>query len=295
MPVPSAYCANALAGGPNRREMPRGKAEQCPNVSPEPARRDACRPAAARPLRRVRMLTTGRWHPPLDARLMPTVIAVGAAEPRDRQERRRLQPGGVDRGIWAAAWWSSISTFGRRASTRLFGVKSPDGGLQGWLERKRDRRDEPAQQTRVRNLRLLPSPLPVADAAGSAGLSDLGLRDQRLALVRELTDLDSDVDPRRPRRGQSRRPVRLLRHVRGPSGGHVARAARAAGDIRVPEERGASRGTQARRGRPRRPRAAFRAGWSAIRSTRPTRRRPSTRSRAWSARTSGSRCRSSAA
>jgi len=137
------------------------------------------------------MLSTGRWHPPLDARLMPTVIAVGAAER------------GIGKSVVVSNLAASIAGLGRRVvvvdldfrSPRqhtLFGVESPDGGggLQGWLERKRDRRDEPAQQTRVRNLRLLPSPVPVADGTGSA---DLRARDQRMALVRELTDLDGDV------------------------------------------------------------------------------------------------------
>jgi len=148
--------------------------------------------SATRPLRRVRMLSTGRWHPPLDARLMPTMIAVGSAEP------------GLGKSVVVSNLAASIAGLGRRVvvvdldfrSPRqhtLFGVKSPDGGLQRWLERKRDRRDEPAQQTRVRNLRLLPSPVSMTDAAGPADSTDMRVRDQRLALVQELTDLDSDV------------------------------------------------------------------------------------------------------
>jgi MinD-like ATPase involved in chromosome partitioning or flagellar assembly len=144
--------------------------------------------STSRPLRRVRMLSTGRWHPPLDARLMPTVIAVGAAEP------------GTGKSVIVSNLAASIAGLGRRVVVAdldfraprqhtLFGVKSPEGGLQAWLERKRDRRDEPPQQTRVRNLRLLPGPLPV-DPAGAAGISS---RDQRRAMVQELTDLDSDV------------------------------------------------------------------------------------------------------
>src|SRR6478736_708841 len=55
-----------------------------------------------RPLRRVRMLTTGRWHAPLDARLMPTVIAVGAAER------------GLGKSIVVSNLAASIAGLGRR-------------------------------------------------------------------------------------------------------------------------------------------------------------------------------------
>jgi Mrp family chromosome partitioning ATPase len=127
------------------------------------------------------MLTTGRWHPPLDARLMPTVIAVGGAEP------------GIGKSVVVSNLAAAIAGMGRRVvvvdldfrSPRqhtLFGVKSPEGGLQGWLERKRDRRDEVAQPTRVRNLRLLPGPVPVAPPAGLT-VSGAGLRDERRAVI----------------------------------------------------------------------------------------------------------------
>jgi MinD-like ATPase involved in chromosome partitioning or flagellar assembly len=139
--------------------------------------------AGGRPLRRVRVMSTGRWHPPVDARLMPTVIAVGAAA------------GGMGTSIVASNLAASIAGLGKRVVVvdldfraprqhSLFGVTSPAGGLQGWLERKRARRDEAAQQTRVRNLRLLPSTAAI-DAPPS--------RQERQELVRELTDLDSDV------------------------------------------------------------------------------------------------------
>jgi len=114
---------------------------------------------------------------------MPTVIAVGAAER------------GIGKSIVVSNLAASIAGLGRRVVVvdldfraprqhTLFGVSSPEGGLQGWLERKRARRDELAQMTRVRNLRLLPST--AAPGAPPA-------RDQRQALVRELNDLDSDV------------------------------------------------------------------------------------------------------
>src|SRR3982751_1547623 len=114
-----------------------------------------------RALRRVRVMSSGRWHPPVEARRMPIVVAVGAAQP------------GMGKSIVACNLAAAIAGLGRRVVVvdldfraprqhALFGVKSPEGGLQRWLERKRDRRDEVAQQTRVRNLRLLPSPAPIA-------------------------------------------------------------------------------------------------------------------------------------
>jgi len=140
--------------------------------------------AAPKSLRRVRMLSSGRWHAPMDTRLMPTVIAVGSAAR------------GLGKSVVVSNLAASIAGLGRRVVVvdldyraprqhTLFGVTSPEGGLQAWLERKRARQDELAQATRVRNLRLLPAP-----AAGDATPPS---RDERLALVRELNDLDSDV------------------------------------------------------------------------------------------------------
>jgi MinD-like ATPase involved in chromosome partitioning or flagellar assembly len=136
-----------------------------------------------KPLRRVRMLSSGRWHAPMDSRLLPTVIAVGAAAP------------GLGKSVVVSNLAASIAGLGRRVVVvdldyraprqhTLFGVASPEGGLQAWLERKRARQDELAQPTKLRNLRILPAPA-VAAAPPS--------RDERLALVRELNDLDSDV------------------------------------------------------------------------------------------------------
>lgn len=128
-------------------------------------------------------MSAGRWHPPVDARLMPTIIAIGAAAR------------GMGTSIVASNLAAAIAGLGKRVVVvdldfraprqhGLFGLKSPDGGLEEWLERKRARRDEPAQATRVRNLRLLP-----CTAATDAPPS----RQQRQDLVRELADLDSDV------------------------------------------------------------------------------------------------------
>src|SRR4051794_28490305 len=192
MPVPSAYCANALAARPNRRQIAQGESRGMSERQARNGSEARMSSSAPRPLRRVRMLTTGRWHPPLDARLMPTVIAVGAAEP------------GIGKSVVVSNLAASIAGLGRRVVVAaldfraprqhtLFGVKSLPGGLQGWLERKRNRRDEVAQQTRIRNLRLLPSPVPASDPAEVPGLPDAGSRDQRRAIMQELTDLESDV------------------------------------------------------------------------------------------------------
>jgi MinD-like ATPase involved in chromosome partitioning or flagellar assembly len=139
--------------------------------------------ASPRPLRRVRVLSAGHWHAPLDGQQMPTVIAVGAAEL------------GAGKSIVVSNLAASIAGMGRRVvivdldfhaprQHTLFGLSSPEGGLEAWVERKRERRDEVAQSTSVRNLRLLPC---TASRAGPPAL------EQRRALVRELHDLDSDV------------------------------------------------------------------------------------------------------
>jgi MinD-like ATPase involved in chromosome partitioning or flagellar assembly len=139
--------------------------------------------ATPRALRRVRMLTAGHWHSPLDARHMPRVIAVASAA------------SGAGKSIVACNLAASIAALGRRVVVvdldfraprqhALLGVSSPDGGIEAWLERKRARRDEVAQTTSVRNLRVLPCTM---SPAGPPPL------DQRRALMRELHDLDSDV------------------------------------------------------------------------------------------------------
>ena len=136
-----------------------------------------------RPLRRVRLMSAGHWHSPLDARLMPTVIAVAAAGP------------GMGKSIVVCNLAASIAAMGRRVVVvdldfraprqhMLFGLTSPDGGIEAWLERKRARRDELAQATSVRNLRLLPC---------TVSPSGPPPQEQRRELMRELTDLDSEV------------------------------------------------------------------------------------------------------
>jgi flagellar biosynthesis protein FlhG len=137
--------------------------------------------ATARTLRRVRVLSSGRWHAPLDTQRLPLIVAVGAAQ------------AGMGKSIVVSNLAAAIAGLGRRVVVvdldfraprqhALFGVDA-DGGLESWLERKRTRQDEPGRATPVRNLRLLPSATPG---------SPMPL-EQRRALLRELYDLDSDV------------------------------------------------------------------------------------------------------
>src|SRR5215471_13554231 len=134
--------------------MPRGKARI---MSERQARGSVGRMSspALRQLRRLRVMSTGRWHAPLDAAPSPTIIAVGAAE------------SGLGKSVVVSNLAASIAGLGRRVvivdldfraprQHALFGVPTPEGGLEAWVERRRDRRDELAATTPVRNVRLLP-------------------------------------------------------------------------------------------------------------------------------------------
>ena len=145
------------------------------------AKPDRLSPRAS--LRRLRVMTSGRWHPPLAKRRRASIIAVGAAQP------------GVGKSIVAANLAAAIAGLGRQVilvdfdlhaprQHALFGLDSPPGGLGAWLERKRIRRDEPARATAVRNLRLLPRIEPSESAQTTA---------RRAAIVEELYDLESET------------------------------------------------------------------------------------------------------
>jgi MinD-like ATPase involved in chromosome partitioning or flagellar assembly len=128
-------------------------------------------------------MSSGRWHAPLEARGGPTIIAVGGAQP------------GVGKSIVACNLAASIAGLGRSVVVvdldfqaprqhGLFGVAPAETGLQAWLQRRRERRDELAPRTPVRNLRLLPC----------ATALDTGTPEElRAAVLGELHDLDSEV------------------------------------------------------------------------------------------------------
>jgi MinD-like ATPase involved in chromosome partitioning or flagellar assembly len=129
--------------------------------------------AAPRAVERVRMLSTGRWRPPLGqtpltGRRAPRVIAVGAALP------------GVGKSVIASNLAVAIGGLGRQVvivdldlgSPRqhaLFGVEAAQGG---------------ERQTGVRNVRLWPA------ATSLDGASDA---ESRRAVIDGLGHLDADV------------------------------------------------------------------------------------------------------
>jgi MinD-like ATPase involved in chromosome partitioning or flagellar assembly len=128
-------------------------------------------------------MSAGRWHAPLEAPRGPTIVAVGAAQP------------GVGKSVVACNLATSIAGLGRRVVVvdldvkaprqhSLFGVESRETSLHAWLERKRERRDEVAPSTPVRNLRLLPC---------ASGIDLRAPGELRRAVVGELHDLDSEV------------------------------------------------------------------------------------------------------
>src|SRR5262245_15550665 len=97
--------------------------------------------SSGRSLRRLRVMSSGRWHAALDRQRSPTVIAVGSAQPA------------AGKSIVACNLAASIAGLGRRVVVvdldlraprqhTLFGASSPEGGLQAWLERKQEEREQ---------------------------------------------------------------------------------------------------------------------------------------------------------
>src|SRR5438046_5068404 len=141
---PPALPTRNLAGG------------QGPIMSERQARGSLGRMASPtlRQLRRVRVMSTGRWHAPMDAAPAPTIIAVGAAE------------SGLGKSVVASNLAASIAGLGRRVVVvdldfraprqhAMFGVPAPDDGMEDWLERKRARRDELASTTPFPSVQVL--------------------------------------------------------------------------------------------------------------------------------------------
>ena len=89
--------------------------------------------ATPRTLRRLKVLSSGRWHAPLDTQRLPLIIAVGSARP------------GMGKSIVASNLAAAIAGLGRRVVVvdldfraprqhALFGVQ-PEGELETWLEK----------------------------------------------------------------------------------------------------------------------------------------------------------------
>jgi len=139
--------------------------------------------AAARSLRRVRLMSTGRWHPPMGpvtARRPTRIVAVGAATR------------GAGKSVVALNLAASMAGLGRQVvlvdmdprtprQHRMIGMTPPTETLDVWFAQRRDPLDAAPPPTRVRNLRILPGLAPSSDA------------EVRRALVDELYALDCDV------------------------------------------------------------------------------------------------------
>lgn len=141
----------------------------------------------------MRVLSAGRWHPPLiqppaPAQALPLIVAVGAAR------------AGAGKSTVAANLAVAIAGLGRRVvlvdldlrtpqQHQLLGLVPERGSdLRSWLERRRQHIDVAPRSTGVRNLRILPPALatregdpPPLDVAG------------RRSLVHELYDVGGDV------------------------------------------------------------------------------------------------------
>jgi MinD-like ATPase involved in chromosome partitioning or flagellar assembly len=142
--------------------------------------------AARTGLKRLRVMSSGRWRPPVDA--PPTsrtarLLAVSSALP------------GAGKSVIASNLAAAIAGLGRDVvlvdldvkaprQHALLGVPPPSAGLTSWLSARRQQTDDAPTTTKVRNLRLLPC-LPIGDER-----SDL---DVRQGLVSELYSVDGDV------------------------------------------------------------------------------------------------------
>ena len=206
--------------------------------------------AAPRAIRRVRVMSSGRWHAPLDARPTPTLIAVGAAA------------SGMGKSVVVSNLAASIAGLGRRVVVvdldfrrphqhTLLGAPPPDERLDAWLERKRARRDEPARATKIRNLQIVAV--------------------RRRACRGRVDGAAARADRGAPRSGQRggrdrrRAPTTAtisstFRRTRPAPAGHLARDARARGHLCVPAGRRATGGAGPRRATPARSCARFAGG-----------------------------------
>jgi MinD-like ATPase involved in chromosome partitioning or flagellar assembly len=111
--------------------------------------------APAPPVRRVRVMTTDRWHAPVAEAGTRLVVAVGSAQ------------AGAGKSIVASNLAAALAGLGRKSvlvdldpltprQHDLVGAAPAKKPLQAWLEERRQARDSGPVATRVRNLRLLP-------------------------------------------------------------------------------------------------------------------------------------------
>ena len=145
-------------------------------------------PGRAPAFKRLRVMSSGRWHAPMHpAAAGPgtaRLVAVGSARAGAGKSVVASNLACAIRGPRAARDPGRPRLLKTPQVHQLLGLVAPRESLSGWLDKKRRYIDEAPQHTRVRNLRVLPR----ADL--SAEPMD---RARRRALVQELHDVEGDV------------------------------------------------------------------------------------------------------
>jgi MinD-like ATPase involved in chromosome partitioning or flagellar assembly len=136
-------------------------------------------------MRRLRVMSSGRWHQPVPELQARRIVAVASAQP------------GAGKSIVASNLAAALATLGQRvvvadldpATPRqhaLVGETAAARPLDAWLDDKREAREVLPTATKVKNLRLLPY-------AGGVDADPRRRRERRRAMGQELYDLDGDV------------------------------------------------------------------------------------------------------
>jgi MinD-like ATPase involved in chromosome partitioning or flagellar assembly len=137
-------------------------------------------------LRRLRVLSSGRWRPPTETTATAhaaRLIALTSALP------------GIGKSVIASNLAAALAGLGREVVLAdldtlmprqhlLFGLPAPATGLADWLNERRLRTDATPSATKVRNLRLLPCAA-TGDERGDATL--------RRGFMRELAAVDGEL------------------------------------------------------------------------------------------------------